>query len=88
MIMSLKLLLILSRSDGEKQFLARPLEMVVGGIISLLFSTSSSDLLTRCSNVSCSDGRFTGSVGSCFSYRYCERTLSNTFLGFSSLRSA
>ena len=61
--------------------------VTVGGIMSL-FSSSSSNLWTRCCNVSCSEGGLTFSVEDCFAYLHCERTLSSTLLGSSSLSSA
>ena len=84
-IMSRKTSCMFSLSEEENIFFT--LLVTVGGIMSL-FASSSSDLWTRCCNVSCSEGGLTFSVEDCFAYLHCERTLSSTLLGSSSLSSA
>ena len=80
-----KIDLILSRSDKENPF--RILLVTVGGTISLLFSSSSRHLWTRCCKLSCSEGSSTVSIDFSRDLQ-SERTLSNTLLGFSSFKSA
>lgn len=51
--------------------------------MSLVLSWSSRVLWTRCSTVSCPEGRSKGSTVVRFSYRHCERTWSNIHFGLS-----
>ena len=80
-IISLKVLLTFSSSVEVNTFFT--LLVTVGGIMSLVSAWSSRVLWTRCSSVSCSEGRSKGSVAVSCSYRHYERTLSNTRLGLS-----